>query len=271
VRKAIFALAVAGLAALTLVSHEAVREDRAQFPRDEDLLYLPPPHHLEVMSLGYREAMADLVWVRAVVFAGDKEGGSNWAWIMKYLEAIFELSPHFRRPYAWGGVAFVYTGSDIDRDMIDRAIQLYRRGLTAYPEDHELLFALGMLLTRDVQTIEGYDEQERATAKAEGAELIREAAAFGAPPLVRQYAATLVDEFASDQLAIQFLESQLLEADNEEFRRLLLRKLERLTSHERVETIEELKTQFRADRDAAYPYVPEPLFAVLRRSPGARH
>lgn len=269
-RKALFALAVAGLVALTLGSHASLREDRAEFPRDEDLLYLPPPHHLEVMSLGYREAMADLVWVRAVVFAGDKEGGSNWAWIMKYLEAIFELSPHFRRPYAWGGVAFVYTGSNIDREMIDRAIELYRRGLTAYPEDHEMLFALGMLLTRDVQTIEGYDAEERAAAKAEGAELIRKAAAFGAPPLVRQYAATLVDEFASDQLAIQFLETQLLEADNEAFRRLLLRKLERLTGRQRIEAIETLRNRFRADRDAAYPYLPEPLFAVIRRAPG-RH
>lgn len=264
--KAAFVLAVAGLAALAHVSHESVRERRAEFPRDADLLYLPPPHHLAVMSLGYREAMADLVWVRAVVFAGDSEGGANWSWIMKYLEAIFELSPQFRRPYEWGGVAFVYTGAEIDREMIDRAVALYRRGLAAYPEDHELLFALGMLLTRDVQTIPGYDADEREAAKAEGADLIRKAAAFGAPPLVRQYAATLVDEFVSDQLAIQFLESQLLEADNEAYRRLLLRKLERLTGRQRVDAIEQLKREFQEERDAAYPYLPEPLYAVIRRT-----
>jgi hypothetical protein len=216
------------------------------------------------MSLGYDEAMGDLVWIRAVIFAGDVKSGQNWAWIMKYLEAIFELAPQFRKPYAWGGVAFVYTGAEIDRPMVDRAIHLYRRGLEHYPEDHEMLFALGMLLTRDVQTLPGYDEEERAAAKVEGAELIRKAAAFGAPPLVRQYAATLVDDFASEQLAIQFLETQLLQAEAGDFRRMLQRKLQKLTDDQQVESIEKLKQEFRSERDANFSYVPEPLYAVIR-------
>lgn len=252
------------MGALTYFVHGSLRESRAAFPKDEDLLYLPPPQHLRVMSLGYDEALADLVWIRAVIFAGDVQGGKNWAWIMKYLEAIFELSPQFRKPYAWGGVAFVYTGAEIDRPMVDRAIRLYRRGLQHHPEDHEMLFALGMLLTRDVQTLSGYGEEERAAAKVEGAGLIRKAAAFGAPPLVRQYAATLVDDFASEQLAIQFLETQLLQAEEGDFRRMLQRKLQKLTGDQQVEAIEELKREFRAERDASYPYLPESLYAVIR-------
>jgi hypothetical protein len=90
-----------------LGTHRQLRDERASFPRDQDVLYLPPARHLGPMSLGYREALADLIWIRAVIFAGDRVGGTNHQWIMEYLEAIYSLAPGFRRPYAWGGVVFI--------------------------------------------------------------------------------------------------------------------------------------------------------------------
>lgn len=263
-RKVLLALALLAFCAAMVLSHGALRERRAEFPADQDLLYLPPPQHLEPMSLGYREALADLIWIRAVVFAGDRIGATNYTWIMEYLEAIYALAPQFRRPYAWGGVAFIYSGEDIDRDMVDRAIALYRRGLEHFPEDHELLFALGMLLTRDVQSVPGYDEVERELAMEEGTALIRKAAAFGAPPLVRQLAATLVSEGGTDQLAIQFLESQLLQAEDEDYRRLLRQKLEAAVGEAGFESIERMRRDFEAEHREQAPYLPPDLFILIR-------
>jgi hypothetical protein len=251
-------------AAATVWTHEAVHDRRDRFPRDQDVLYLPPANQLGPMSLGYREALADLIWIRAVIFTGDRAGGANYAWIMQYLEAINTLAPGFRRPYAWGGVVVVYSGQAIDRPMIDRAIGLYRRGLELFPEDHELLFALGMLLTRDVQMLPGYEPAEREAAMQEGAMLIRRAAAFGAPPLVRQLAATLVSENATDQLAIQFLEGQLLQAEDEAHRRMLERKLEVLIGEAGIESIERLRDEFEAERKQQFPYVPPDLYVLVR-------
>lgn len=257
-------LAVALLGLGTAAVHDDLRAQRAAFPADADVLYLPAPSHLERMSFGYREALADLVWCRAVVFAGDTVGGQNFEWISKYLEAILRLAPRFRRPYDWAGVTFVYTGQEqITRDMIDRAIAMYRRGLERFPEDHELLFALGMLLYRDVQSVPGYDADERHAAKAEGAEQLRKAAAFGAPPLVRQLAATIVDEFASDQLAIGFLETQLAHASDPKYRRLLRKKLADLAGKDVAQELETARAQFLAHRDAELPYVSERLYALL--------
>jgi hypothetical protein len=251
-------------AAATIWTHHAVHDRRAEFPRDQDVLYLPPAGQLGPMSLGYREALADLIWIRAVIFTGDQAGGANYAWIMQYLEAIYTLSPGFRRPYAWGGVVVVYSGQAIDRAMIDRAIALYRRGLELFPEDHELLFALGMLLTRDVQMLPGYSAQEREAAMQEGAAAIRRAAAFGAPPLVRQLAATLVSDDATDQLAIQFLETQLLQTEDETHRRLLERKLETLIGEAGIESIERLREEFEAERQQEFPYLPPDLYILVR-------
>ncbi|EDM73835.1 hypothetical protein PPSIR1_16275 [Plesiocystis pacifica SIR-1] len=252
------------LGALSVTTHQTVRDARAEFPRDADVLYLPPPQHLQPMSLGYREALADLIWIRAVIFAGDRIGATNYSWIMEYLEAIYTLSPQFRRPYAWGGVAFIYSGEAIDRDMVDRAIELYRRGIAHFPEDHELLFALGMLLTRDVQSVAGYDEVERELAMEEGTALIRKAAAFGAPPLVRQLAATLVTQGGADQLAIQFLESQLMQAEDEEHRRLLRQKLESVVGEAGFEQVQRLRADFEAEHQADLPYVHPDLYVLLR-------
>jgi hypothetical protein len=249
----------------TLVTHGRVRESRAAFPQDQDVLYLPPPEHLQVMSLGYKEALADLVWIRAVIFAGDKVGGQNFVWIEYYLEAIFQLAPTFRRPYAWGGISSIYSGKDPDRESVDNAISLYRRGLTHFPEDHEMLFALGMLLTRDVSSLPGeYTEEEQIAAAAEGRTLIRKSASFGAPPLVRQLAATLVSEDASDQLAIQFLETQMLMAEDDGYKRLLRRKLKRLIGEAGVESVVQLKRDFNDERKANYAYLHHDLYAVIR-------
>jgi hypothetical protein len=263
VRKLALALLPA-FGAATVLSHHGLQQARDEFPRDQDVLYLPPAEHLGPMSLGYREALADLIWIRAVIFAGDQVGASNYAWIMEYLEAIYSLSPSFRRPYAWGGVAFIYNGQDVDRAMVDRAIALYRRGLEHFPEDHELLFAAGMLLTRDVQTVAGYSEAEKRAAMDEGAAMIRKAAAFGAPPLVRELAATLVSEGGADQLAIQFLESQLLQTQDENHRRLLKQKLERLLGEAGYASLERVRVEFEAEHEAKAPYVPPDLYVLIR-------
>ena len=245
-------------------SHRQLSSARASFPLDQDVLYLPPAQHLGLMSLGYREALADLIWIRAVIFAGDRAGASNHEWIMEYLEAIYSLAPGFRRPYAWGGVAFIYTGDNIDRAMVDRALALYDRALTYFPEDHELLFAAGMLLTRDVQSLPGYTQAEREAAMAKGAAHIRKAAAFGAPPLVRELAATLVSEGGADQLAIQFLETQLLQTEDENHRRLLRQKLEATIGEAGLASLEHMREQFEAERKAERPYVPPDLYILIR-------
>jgi hypothetical protein len=263
VRKLALVLLPAFVAAM-VVSHRGVKQARDEFPRDQDVLYLPPAEHLGPMSLGYREALADLIWIRAVIFAGDRIGATNYSWIMEYLEAIHSLAPQFRRPYAWGGVAFIYSGEQVDRPMVDRAIALYRRGLEHFPEDHELLFAAGMLLTRDVQTVPGYSDAEKAAAMTDGAALIRKAAAFGAPPLVRELAATLVSEGGADQLAIQFLETQLLQAEDENHRRLLRQKLEAALGEAGTESIDRLRTEFEAERKAEAPYVPPDIYVLIR-------
>ncbi len=258
-------LLVAGFAAAAHIAHDAVLTQRDEVPPELDVLYVPPPEHLIPMAMGYREALADLIWVRALIYSGANLGTDQIAATGRYVDAITGLAPRFRRAYLWGGITAVYTGqAQIDRPMVDRAIDIYRRGLVQFPESHELLYPLGMLLLTQVPSTSGYDADERDALRREGIEHIRRAAAFGADPLVRQYAATLVAEHGERELAVQFLASQLAQAETEDLRRMLRTKLSALGGSEAAATVLRVRAAFVAEHRAQAPYLPEALWAVLR-------
>jgi hypothetical protein len=144
----VHALAVVATAAAALFAHDLLRWHRDRFPEDVDVLYVPPPQHLQPMSLGYREALADLIWVQALVFTGEHLGETDVHAVARYTEAITGLSPRFHQAYVWGGITPIYGGGAVvTREMVDRSIGNYRKAIEEFPESHKLLYAFGMLLT----------------------------------------------------------------------------------------------------------------------------
>jgi hypothetical protein len=261
------AIAVLGLGAHAM--HSRVIARRADGAAELDVLYVPPVSYLQWMSMGYREALADLLWIRALVYTGEHLKDAEIAAVDRYVDAMNGLAPRFRRPYLWGGITAVYGGqAKVTRDMVDRALAIYRRGLAEFPESHELLYPFGMMLLHQVPSTPGYDADEIAAMRVEGIDAIRRAAAFGADPLVRQYAATLVAEHGEDELAIQFLESQLAQTEDEKHRRLLRLKLSQLAGNDTVEAIERTREEFFDELKVQAPYLPDTLWAVIRPEPG---
>jgi len=256
---------VLGFGIVADAMHERVLLRQADAPPELDVLYVPPAAQLVPMAMGYREALADLLWVRALIYSGANLGHAEIQATDRYVDAIVGLAPRFRRAYLWGGITAVYGGSArIDREMVDRALATYRRGIAEFPESHELLYPLGMLLLTQVPSTPGYDPSEIEAMRTEGIDIIRRAAAFGADPLVRQYAATLVSEHGERGLAIQFLESQLAQAESEDHRRMLRSKLSELGGREVAAAAERVRNEFTVELAERMPYLPEALYAVLR-------
>lgn len=248
----------------TSVAHQTLQAKRAEFPADEDLLYLPPADDVRRMSLGYREAMADVVWIRTVVFAGSEIVGEHVSWIGDYLKVINNLAPTFRQPYAWGGKITIYSGGAPGRQNIELAESILETGLTKFPEDHDMLFSLGMIMRIERSQASGFTPEEIEAGKQESVALIRKAAAFGAPALVRQLAVSFLDESAEVELQISYLEDQLLTSENERHKRYLRQRLEALGVPDSYERTLSLQREFTSERVAQFPYLREHEYALLR-------
>lgn len=248
-------------AATVRKSAEKQRDPKAL---EESLIYLPPPERLRGMSLGYSETLSDLIWLRAVIFTGTVKNGQKLDWIARYVQTINFLNPKFRRPYLWGAVVTIYNGKEIDRSMLDQSVAILREGIERFPEDHELLFNLGMILYRDYGSLGTLDPELVESYKKEGAQLIRKAAAFGASPLIRQLAASLEVEGNDRALEVEFLEHQLLRAEDEGLRRLLRKKLGEALSEQGLKSIEARRKAFLEAHQQQFPYLPAPVFALLQ-------
>lgn len=263
-RRLLLLLLVPLAASLSWYGRSSTQALREKLPPEESLLYLPPPDRLGPMSLGFREALSDLIWLRAVVFSGTGKNGKKIEWLRRYVNTINYLNPQFRRPYLWGGVVTIYSGRDIDQAMLDQSVAILRDGLNHFPEDHELLFNLGMILYRDYEALGTLKQEEVDALKQEGVGHIRKAAAFGASPLIRQLAATLELEGTTDALQAEFLKRQLAYAQDPGLRRLLKRKLAELDhSEHHIEAIEKTREAFIEAHAKLFPYLPPDFFAVI--------
>src|ERR1044071_2496330 len=76
--------------------------------RYEDLYYLPPAHWMPVLSLGFRDALADLIWCSSLVYFGEELGARGPVkFLFDYTDAVIALDPDFRHAYRWAAVAAV--------------------------------------------------------------------------------------------------------------------------------------------------------------------
>jgi len=102
----------------------------------EDIYYLPPPGWLPVFSLGHRQALADLIWMRALIYFGEEMGERGaMRHVFDYGEAIIRLDPDFRRVYRWIGMAGIYRPNAVSEADTRRAMSFLERGVARFPED----------------------------------------------------------------------------------------------------------------------------------------
>jgi hypothetical protein len=112
-----------------------------QFSLNSPKLLIAPPPHLEKMHFGFAEVIADSLWIRAVqdysyceTSLGFQQCKGN-GWLYQMLEAVTDLSPHFRIPYATGGVALSVIVNDIPG-----ASNFFNKAVVAFPKDWPILY-----------------------------------------------------------------------------------------------------------------------------------
>jgi hypothetical protein len=173
----------------------------------------PPPEHMELMHFGFRESLADSLWLRWIQdndtcqtyasamnpnpiqpsvgeFANPRHKFCDNSWSFKMLDAVTKLAPRFKMPYLAGAVTLSVLVEDYEGAKV-----IFDRGLEQYPTDWILLYRASYHYL--------FDRQDLRVA----ADLMDRAAKAGAPSWLTLTAARLYSKTGQMQMGIVTLEN----------------------------------------------------------------
>jgi hypothetical protein len=176
----------------------------------EQFMYLPNGEYLRIACLGYRELVADLLWIQAIQVMGERNVSETAGrWLYRALDTITTLDPKFVRVYEAGGLALTTLVV-----LPEESNRLLKKGALHNPGEWKLPFLLGINYYFEL-----YDD-------AKAAEYISEASRLrGAPPILSTLAANLYVAAKSPQQAVDLLTAVYQNTSDENAKQLLEQRL----------------------------------------------
>jgi hypothetical protein len=224
--------------------------------------YAPAPEAAPLVTLGYRELFADLLFLRLKGYFGGRENTANG--VAGLVEAIVALDPQYQRIYEWGGRAITLAGRGVDNRAYLRAIAVLEAGALQFPEDWKLPYLAGEIYTQDLQTTNPAERRawdERGTLLTESA--IRKP---NAPAQAATWAATMRTRLGQHQRAVDGLREMLLVTSDDNARERLIKKLAELeddSANELAAEVQEARHRFERAWLAARPAVPPSMYVLI--------
>ncbi len=218
-------VAAAAMAVVGLSQPRLAGEVHAVKMRD-DVYAFPPPKELRAASLGYRAALADMLWAKLLV-----EYGMHWSEKRafldgpKYLDAILELQPDYPLVYKYVDTLLVYRppsgGDESDARLARKYLE---RGTRERPNDYQVWLEYGQFIAYLGPSWLASDA-ERETWRHDGALALVHAVELGADPSNSLNAAATLKRFGDRAAAVQQLERAYALTDDPEMRKQIGAKL----------------------------------------------
>ncbi len=233
--------------------------------RYEDMYYLPPPEWLPVMSLGHREALADLIWMKALIYFGDEfrhEGTVRH--VFRYGRSLLTLDPDFRRVYRWVGMAGLYSPKGSSLDMMYDAIEVLEEGANRFPDDGELAWDAGASIAYELVPHLPKDDPSIPVLRERANDYMMTAARLGAGPdwLVLTNV-TQLKKLGKVDRAVRHLEEMYAIVRDPQVKGQIAAHLERLRSTAYAEAFRQAVEEFEERRVRDYPYMPPALYLFV--------
>jgi len=196
----------------------------------ERLLYLPDAEYLKIASLGYRELIADLIWIQSIQVMGEKKvSEASGRWLYRALDIITTLDPKFVRAYEAGGLALTTLVV-----LPEESNRLMMKGMRHNPAEWKLPFLIGINYYYEM-----YDDAKAAEYMAQASRLP------GAPSSLATLAANLYVSGHSPQQAVNLLADLYEKATDESAKKLLEIRLKILLTERDLSLLEQAITLFR--------------------------
>ena len=113
----------------------------------DDVFALPPAQQVVVMSLGYRSALADLIFAHVLVSSGiHVQERRPFEFVAKYLETVNELDPQFEAPYRMADGLITLQAKAVPPQAYRDTRRILERGLKEFPFDQRLWASTGQFL-----------------------------------------------------------------------------------------------------------------------------
>jgi len=204
-----------------------------------DVFALPPPSILTAVSLGYRSALADLVFTSTVVSYGmHGEEHRRFDFVGQYLDSIVALDPQFCQTYRYADTFIIYQAEGSPGpDEVRHARKLLERGLEMCPYDGALWLSAGQFMAF-IGTQFLRDEGEKEQLRSEGARTLARAAELASDNPNSQWQATVAAAIftreGNREAAIAFLERVYSVTDDEELKANIAAKLDAMREEQRA-------------------------------------
>jgi hypothetical protein len=232
-----------------------------------DVYALAPPEQVVVGSLGYRAAVADLIFAHVVVSAGlHLQEKRLFEFAAQYIETINALDPKFRDGYRFADAIITLQTVPVPSEMYYQARTILERGTRELPYDQELWSAAGQFMAYLAPAQLASEAEKEAWRQAGARYLARACELIGSNESVPYQcvtAATLFSQGGNLAASRAFLEKMRMVVDDPELRALIDYKLARLAGDEAQQaTVERSKRFERLWRDDL-PFVSRTAMASL--------
>lgn len=196
-----------------------------------DVYTLPSPEQTVALSLGYRSALADLIFAHVLVSYGlhfqDKR---RFEYVGNYLDTVNALDPRFRTPYRFADTLLTMQPKRARYRDYKKARQILERGMKALPYDQALWTSAGQFM---VYLAPPYvPEKDRAEWRRAGTRCLVHACELVGKNENLPYqcisAATMLSRQGAREANIQFLQRVLAVTDDKYIRRLALAYLKQM-------------------------------------------
>lgn len=210
---------------------QVLDRDRTAGARAEQLAYLPKGEYLKLAVLGYRQVVADLIWLQAVQHIGAKRDTQlGYTWTYHAVDVLTDLDPTFVPPYQATGLFLgVLAGRHED------GVAILKKGIEHNPASWHLPF------------LAGYISYYERCDPAAGGDFFRIAARVpGAPAYLPQLAARMTVESGDSSAALEFLERFSRSVADERVREALSRRMKEVVQEQDLRLLEDSITRYRA-------------------------
>jgi hypothetical protein len=238
----------------------------------DDVYALPPPDAVVPMSLGYRSAGADVLWVKLLL-----EYGTHWAKRMYFREGalfaddIIALDPKHRTLFQFIDTILIYqptdtpssTGSVEDYRTARRFLE---RGLQEFPYDGNMWLRYGQFIAFMAPSFLK-DEAEIERSRVDGAKALTRAAELGIAVDRTMVAATLLNKAGENRAAVAHLERAYALSEDEQERETIRAKLEALHQAAVVDASGKILKRVDTEWRRAMPFTSRGTYLLVSPNP----